>query len=253
MDPFPIAQNRQRIEDYMRPEDGDDVFYNLLIRGTSLLEIFNEQEIEEHFANEDLGRYYVGSIIFSDYHIEFCGVGENDLTFISNTLYVYLSPCSSLKLCLQIAMYNNVIAMNHNVIVNLWHLLYPKPNVIPREATVRINTVRDDNIQLPDERARDIYVGQWGPDAERFIFKATIESNGEVELHADSETNSLYDLARELPCGNLPLIFGEWAARPTIATRAWPICKCIHHFINHITAPLLKMHYSVLFISVCYL
>ena len=248
VDEFPISQHRQRIEDYMRSEDGDEVFYNLLIRGSPLSAIFNEQEIEEHFADEDSGRMYRGFIIFSDYNIELTAVdGENDITLIDNNMYVYLSPRPALELCLQIALYNNVIA-------NLWHLLHPTPNTIPRQVTVRINTVqqRDDNVQLPDVRARDIYVEQWGPGTERFIFKATIESNGEVELHADSETNSLYDLAGELPCGNLPLIFGEWTARPTIETRGELIRKKrIHHFTDHTIANALwsLIHFSVSFVT----
>ena len=220
---FPISQHRQKVENYMSSEDGDeDVFYCLIREKTLLSELFSEQEIKEHFPDVHVydRRYFLGCIFFTDRHIDLPVVGENDLTFINNNLYVYLSPCSSLKLCLQIAMYNNVV-------VNLWHSLHRTEYAIPHEATVRINAVRHHNIQLPDERARDIYVGLRKPiwetlSFDRYIFKATIDSDGKVELPADPEINSLYDLAHELSLDYLwqTWRYGEWAARPTIATRA---------------------------------
>ena len=90
---FPISRYRQRIENYMRSEDGDDVFFNLFIQGTPLSAIFNEQEIEERFADKDKGIMYRGFIIFSDYNIQLPAVdGENDITLIDGNMYVYLSP-----------------------------------------------------------------------------------------------------------------------------------------------------------------
>ena len=90
---FPISRYRQRIENYMTSEDGDDVLFNLFIQGTTLAAIFNEQEIEERFADQDNGIEYRGFIIFSDYNIQLPAVdGENDITFIDGNMYVYLSP-----------------------------------------------------------------------------------------------------------------------------------------------------------------
>ena len=253
---LPIAQYRHRIENYMKSEDGDDVFFNLFIRGTPLAAIFNEQEIQERFADRDNGIKYRGFIIFSDYNIQLPAVdGENDITFIDGNMYVYLSPrlaqptsCSALY---QISMYSTVI-------VNLWpsfpHSIHERP-AIPQEAIVRINIVPDGNVQLPDVRARDIYVGLWKPGHGRSIFKATIDSTGEVELHADPETNSLYVLAHELSLDYLEqtIICGEWAARPTTKARSRLIRKYIHHMTAHPIKNALwqLVHFGVLFITHC--
>ena len=225
----PISQHRQKVENYMSSEDGDeDVFYCLIREKTLLSELFSEQEIKEHFPDVHVydRRYYLGCIFFTDRHIELPVVGENDITFINNNLYVYLSPCSSLKLCLQIAMYNNVV-------VNLWHSSHRTEYAIPHEATVRINAVRHHNIQLPDETARDIYVGPWGPGAERFIFKATIDINREVELHAVREDGALYKLLRDLPWMEWITRDKPYAVWPTIRTKAEPLGKSIHQFADH--------------------
>ena len=115
---LPISRYRQRIENYMKSEDGDGVLFNLFIRGTPLAAIFNEQEIEERFADKDSDVMYRGFIIFSDYNIELPAVGENDLTFIDDNMYVYLSPRlaqpTSHSALYQISMYSTVIVLFSN-------------------------------------------------------------------------------------------------------------------------------------------